>query len=83
MWTVAAFGLRVFNRAQKEMTKITTNEKEYIPSAIPITSPVIPRSNGHGYLPHESLGDGRMARGMSWTGSRQRPGEAFGDWKGR
>ncbi|CAD6576439.1 MAG: hypothetical protein TREMPRED_001679 [Tremellales sp. Tagirdzhanova-0007] len=45
VWTVASFGLRLFNRAQKEMTKVVSNEKEYIPPVLPSVSPVISRQN--------------------------------------
>ena len=46
VWTVASFGLRVFNRAQKEMTKVS-DKKEYIPSSIPTP---VEKANGTGYF---------------------------------
>jgi len=37
VWTVASFGLRVFNRAQKQVFKGKKSEKEYIPVSTPLS----------------------------------------------
>jgi hypothetical protein len=39
VWTVAAFGLRVFNRAQRHVTKAVGKETDVIPSAFEGNSP--------------------------------------------
>ncbi|WWD17125.1 hypothetical protein CI109_101562 [Kwoniella shandongensis] len=60
VWTVASFGLRVFNRAQKEVTKAVGLEKPYIPSAISSSSPA---GEPTGYFGTDSPG---MKRAKSW-----------------
>jgi len=65
------------------MKKAVTTEKEYIPSALPGMSPVMPHSIGNGYFGRGSPESNVMARGTSWTDSRNRSGEVLGDWKGR
>ena len=74
VWTVAAFSLRVLNRAQKEMTKVASVEKEYIPSAI---------SNKNGYYGQGSPEIGITARATSWMGNRGNSGEIYRNFKGR
>jgi hypothetical protein len=41
VWTVASFGLRVFNRAQKEVSRAVSDKKEYIPSSFATPSPSV------------------------------------------
>ncbi|OCF60787.1 endoplasmic reticulum-Golgi intermediate compartment protein 2 [Kwoniella mangroviensis CBS 10435] len=75
VWTVASFGLRVFNRAQKEVSKaVVGKEKEYIPSSLPSGSPAFERA-GSGYFSRDDRG---MLRTTTWGGS---PGGT--EWKGR
>ncbi|OCF74464.1 endoplasmic reticulum-Golgi intermediate compartment protein 2 [Kwoniella mangroviensis CBS 8886] len=75
VWTVASFGLRVFNRAQKEVSKaVVGKEKEYIPSSLPSGSPAFERA-GSGYFSRDDRG---MLRTTTWAGS---PGGT--EWKGR
>ncbi|WVF71351.1 hypothetical protein IAT40_006155 [Kwoniella sp. CBS 6097] len=94
VWTVASFGLRVFNRAQKEMSKsVVGKDKEYIPSSLPSNSPAFERqSSGYfgggngreggatGVSVHHGDG-GMLGAGAGWRGS---PGVGHGvEWKGR
>ncbi|WVQ80240.1 hypothetical protein IAT38_002345 [Cryptococcus sp. DSM 104549] len=87
VWTVAAFGLRVFNRAQKEVTKAVVGEKEYIPSVNkPTPSPGGMQQERAGYFGRDSPmgGGGVMSRGASWTAGGGSPGgDLGGHWKGR
>ncbi|TXT09002.1 hypothetical protein VHUM_02476 [Vanrija humicola] len=70
VWTVAAFGLRVANRAQREVIRATGKEKEVIPSSF---------SAGRG---SESAGYmGRDSGGNGWRSNRNN--DSFGDWKRR
>ena len=78
VWTVASFGLRVFNRAQREVTRVV-NEKEYIPSALPNSSPALGHENGNGYFGRNT--PGVLNRATSWIGKEG--GEILGDWKAR
>ncbi|WVR06893.1 hypothetical protein IAU60_003929 [Kwoniella sp. DSM 27419] len=64
VWTVAAFALRIFNRAQKEVSKkVVGKDKEYIPSSLPSGSPAFERSTS-GYF-----GSGTVNGGPNWRGS--------------
>ncbi|ORY32833.1 ER to Golgi transport-related protein [Naematelia encephala] len=73
VWTVASFGLRVFNRAQREVTK-QTDKREVIPSSLPSLSPGMDASS--------SFGGPSMSRTASWrSGGRSSP--MLGEWKGR
>jgi hypothetical protein len=38
VWTVAAFGLRIANRAQKEVSKAVGMEKKDMSSALPVSN---------------------------------------------
>lgn len=53
VWTVASFGLRVFNRAHREVAKVVSDKKEYIPSSLATPSPsfqdAVPRNGYFGY----------------------------------
>ncbi|WOO81197.1 ER-derived vesicles protein ERV41 [Vanrija pseudolonga] len=70
VWTVASFGLRVANRAQREVIKATGKEKEVIPSAF---------SAGRG---SESAGFmGGDSGGNNWLSNRN--SDSYGDWKRR
>lgn len=64
---MASFGLRVFNRAQKEVSKVVSDKKEYIPSSLATPSPG-PNDNGHSYFGNHSS-DG--ARATSWSGGNR------------
>lgn len=67
VWTVAAFGLRVANRAEKEVTKVVNKEKGVIPS-----------SHGSDVLMGGS--PGVLDRANSWMG---RDGSQPNDWTRR
>ncbi len=82
VWTVAAFGLRVFNRAQREMTKLAGSEKEST-SALPSVSPVVGLDNGNGYFGRTSPRVNFTTRAGSWMSSRNSSGGIITDWKGR
>lgn len=64
VWTVAAFALRVFNRAQREVSKAVVGEKEYIPSSLHTPSPAIKQeqSGYFGNHPSSTL----VSRATSW-----------------
>lgn len=79
MWTVAAFGLRVFNRAHKEVFKGGKSEKEYIPSAIPGNSPAPGYEGSTSYFP----GSRAMSRAASYASGRGASSDGLGDWRGR
>lgn len=74
VWTVAAFSLRVANRAQKEVTKAVAGEKEVIPSSL--SRPSSSRRSSS-FLGMGSPSPG-IARTSSWLA-----GESSGDWKRR
>lgn len=75
VWTVAAFGLRVFNRAHREVSKVVSDKKEYIPSSLATPSPQPVAGNTSGYFGGHSGG----ALGVS-TGVHE-PG--YGGFKAR
>ncbi|OCF32949.1 endoplasmic reticulum-Golgi intermediate compartment protein 2 [Kwoniella heveanensis CBS 569] len=96
VWTVASFGLRVFNRAQKEMSKsVVGKDKEYIPSSLPSNSPAFERQSS-GYFGASGIsregsgatgvsvhrGDGGMLGAGAGGGGGWR-GSPGGEWKGR
>ncbi|KAK8864570.1 hypothetical protein IAR55_001820 [Kwoniella newhampshirensis] len=64
VWTVASFGLRVFNRAQKEVTKAVGMEKPYIPSSI--TSNPSPGPAGREPTSYFGRDSPRLQRAASW-----------------
>ncbi|WVQ74001.1 hypothetical protein IAR50_003582 [Cryptococcus sp. DSM 104548] len=80
VWTVAAFGLRVFNRAQREVARKIVGEKEFIPSATTHTpSPALIHRDSSGYFG----GAPRMvSRATSWVKGDNSPGGADlgGSW---
>lgn len=61
---MAAFALRVFNRAQREVSKAVVGEKEYIPSSLHTPSPAIKQeqSGYFGNHPSSTL----VSRATSW-----------------
>jgi hypothetical protein len=76
---VASFGLRVFNRAHREVSKVVADKKEYIPSSV-ATPPTGDRGqNQHNYFGYQdSQGQSRS------TGVGSTPGLSYGlDLKGR
>ncbi|KLT45392.1 ER to Golgi transport-related protein [Cutaneotrichosporon oleaginosum] len=75
VWTVAAFSLRVANRAQKEVTKAVAGEKEVIPSSFSRPSSSSRRSSSFLGMGSPSPG---VARTNSWIS-----GDNSGDWKRR
>nr|XP_018262810.1 endoplasmic reticulum-Golgi intermediate compartment protein 2 [Kwoniella dejecticola CBS 10117]OBR84968.1 endoplasmic reticulum-Golgi intermediate compartment protein 2 [Kwoniella dejecticola CBS 10117] len=76
VWTVASFGLRIFNRAQKEVSKaVVGKDKEYIPSSLPSGSPAMERG-GSGYFSRDDRSG--MLRTSTWGGT---PGG--NDWAAR
>ncbi len=75
VWTVAAFGLRVVDRAQKEVFKSKRSDKEYIPSSIPGSSPAPRHETGASYFPSNA-----MSRATSWATEK---GEHSVDWRSR
>ncbi|WWC70147.1 uncharacterized protein I206_104094 [Kwoniella pini CBS 10737] len=76
VWTVASFGLRVFNRAQKEVSKaVVGKDKEYIPSSLPSGSPAFERA-GSGYFSRDDRGG--LLRTSTWGSN-----PAGSDWKAR
>jgi hypothetical protein len=77
VWTVASFGLRVFNRAHREVSKVVADKKEYIPSSL-ATPPTGAQNGGQYFGYHDGNGQGRSS-GMGGTRSL-----SFGsDLKGR
>lgn len=73
VWTVAAFGLRVANRAEKEVTKAVGKEKDVIPSSLSSTR----RGSNLSFMSSPSPG---MARANSWLSGQE---GGSGDWKRR
>ncbi|GMK55210.1 hypothetical protein CspeluHIS016_0202660 [Cutaneotrichosporon spelunceum] len=74
VWTVAAFSLRVANRAQKEVTKAVAGEKDVIPSSLSRPSGSR-RSSSFLGMGSSSPGIGRT---NSWLSA-----ESSSDWKRR
>lgn len=64
---MASFGLRVANRAQREVIKATGKEKEVIPSSFS-------GSESAGFM-------GGEAGGNNWLSGRN--SDSYGDWKRR
>jgi hypothetical protein len=64
---VASFGLRVFNRAHREVSKVVADKKEYIPSSVP-TPPTMGRNQSQyfGYQEGRSSGIGGTP-GLSYS----------------
>jgi len=62
VWTVAAFGLRVANRAQKEVVKAVGLEKDIIPSSLPASKSS--DNIGSGWLPAGK--DDHLGSGTEW-----------------
>ena len=80
VWTVASFGLRVFNRAHREVSKVVSDKKEYIPSSLatPPTGTPGAQNRGQYFSYHDGSGQGRSS-GMGGT-----PSLSYGsDLKGR
>jgi hypothetical protein len=75
VWTVAAFSLRVANRAQKEVTKAVAGEKDVIPSSLSSRPSSSRRSSSFLGMGSPSPG---MGRSNSWLS-----GDGSGDWKRR
>ncbi|AFR94458.1 endoplasmic reticulum-Golgi intermediate compartment protein 2 [Cryptococcus neoformans var. grubii H99] len=76
VWTVAAFALRVFNRAQREVSKAVVGEKEYIPSSLHTPSPAIKQEQS-GYFgndPSSTL----VSRATSWVSGNSPGGRRSG-----
>lgn len=65
VWTVAAFALRVFNRAQKHVSKAVMGEKEYIPSSFHTPSPAI-KQDQSGYFGNDPSAT-LVSRATSWV----------------
>nr|ODN80159.1 endoplasmic reticulum-Golgi intermediate compartment protein 2 [Cryptococcus depauperatus CBS 7841] len=71
VWTVAAFSLRVFNRAQREVTRAVVGEKEFIPSTLPTPSPL--KREASSYFGRQSPA-GMMSRATSWVSANAEAG---------
>ncbi|KAE8538580.1 hypothetical protein D1P53_004941 [Cryptococcus gattii VGV] len=86
VWTVAAFALRVFNRATREVSKAVVGEKEYIPSSLHTPSPAMKREqSGSGYFANDSPST-LVSRATSWVSGNNSPnpgGNDLGNWKSR
>lgn len=87
VWTVAAFALRVFNRATREVSKAVVGEKEYIPSSLHTPSPAMKREqSGSGYFTNDSPST-LVSRATSWVSGNNssNPGgnNDLGNWKSR
>lgn len=79
VWTVASFGLRVVNRAQREVFRGGREEKEYIPSTVP--SPAPQSETRQGYFGSASR---PLSRAASWAQGRETNSrEALPDWRAR
>ncbi|KAK4689985.1 endoplasmic reticulum-Golgi intermediate compartment protein 2, partial [Tremellales sp. Uapishka_1] len=84
VWTVAAFGLRVLMRAQREVSKVVVGEKEIMPSSIATPSPAAMRDDGGSYFGGGAAASKVMSRAGSWMSGKEGSGkEMLGDWKGR
>lgn len=82
VWTVAAFSLRVFNRAQREVTKVVSSEKDST-STLPSVSPVPAHDRSSSHFGRGSPSGNSMPRSASWMSNRNGNGDMYGDWKGR
>ncbi|KIR59695.1 endoplasmic reticulum-Golgi intermediate compartment protein 2 [Cryptococcus bacillisporus CA1873] len=87
VWTVAAFALRVFNRATREVSKAVVGEKEYIPSSLHTPLPAMKREqSGSGYFTSDSPST-LMSRATNWVSGNNstNPGgnNDLGNWKSR
>lgn len=86
VWTVAAFALRVFNRATREVSKAVVGEKEFIPSSLHTPSPAMKREQS-GYFTSDSPST-LVSRATSWvSGNNNSPNSGgnndLGNWKSR
>lgn len=86
VWTVAAFALRVFNRATREVSKAVVGEKEFIPSSLHTPSPAMKRQQS-GYFTSDSPST-LVSRATSWvSGNNNSPNPGgnndLGNWKSR
>ncbi|KAK1924342.1 putative ER to Golgi transport-related protein [Papiliotrema laurentii] len=80
VWTVASFGLRVFNRAQKEVFKgAQRSDKEYIPSSVPGSSPAPGYESKASYFGRP----GAVSRTTSWATDRPDSRGGAVDWRSR
>lgn len=68
VWTVAAFALRVFNRATLKVSKVIVGEKEYIPSSLhtPLPAAIKREQSRSGYFTSGSTST-LVSRATGWV----------------
>lgn len=84
---MAAFALRVFNRATREVSKAVVGEKEYIPSSLHTPLPAMKREqSGSGYFTSDSPST-LVSRATNWVSGNNNtnPGgnNDLWNWKSR
>jgi len=85
VWTVAAFALRVFNRAQRELSKSMGGKRDAASSLLFRSSPGLAQSpeNGSFYFGRNMSGNG-MTQTDGWASQRGKQGDILGrDWNSR
>lgn len=78
---MAAFGLRIINRAQRELVR--TVNKEDAPPLLPKAGPAGVIDNGANYSTRGSPALSAISYGGSWVSHRGSPGQGqlLGDWR--